>query len=79
MSTRCDIVCLPAGTREYFICGILLVMDDSEQDEAVCMVFISAVFMNIGINYSPDYPQMIILTFYDRTNNKLSGLVHSSL
>lgn len=27
MNTRCDLVCLPAG--------ILLVMDDSEQDEAV--------------------------------------------
>ena len=46
MSTRCDIVvCVPAGAREYFICGIHLVMDDSEQDEAVCIVFVLQQFL----------------------------------
>lgn len=46
MSTRCDIVVrVPAGAREYFICGIHLVMDDSEEDEAVCIVFMLQQFL----------------------------------
>jgi len=32
-------------------------------------IYVTAVFMNIGINYSPHYPQMIILTFDERTKN----------
>jgi len=46
MSTRCDIVvCVSAGARECFICGIHLVTDDSEQDEAICIVFMLQHFL----------------------------------
>lgn len=46
VSTGCDtVVCVPAGARECFICGIHLVMDDSEQDEAVCIVFMLQQFL----------------------------------
>jgi hypothetical protein len=46
MNTRCDIVvCVPAGAREYFVHVIHLVVDDSEQDEAVCIVFMLQQFL----------------------------------
>jgi len=79
MSTRCDnVVCVPAEAREYFVRGIHFMIDDSEQDEAVCIVFmLQQFFMNIDINYSPHYPQMIILTCDERTKIELSVLLHS--